>query len=145
MPRNYVASYVHSDGIAGALVELSVGDITSAKTAELQDLGRELAMHITAMAPRVVNPSQLNIDEWNAELSRLSSSASIARLPPAERVEALRAARERYERDFCLLKQPFVKDESLTVEDRISRTAGALGERIEVLRFARFASFDRPA
>lgn len=101
----YIASYVHGEGIAGVLVELSIRESTSARTADLQLLGRELAMHIAAMAPRVVNPSQLNIDEWNEELARISSSASIAALPPAARLAALQAARVKYERDFCLLKR----------------------------------------
>ena len=134
-----VTSYVHSEGTVGALVELRFKDSTSARTSELQTLARELAMQVAAMQPSVVNPSQLNSTEWSEELARISASASIAAMPPSERVEALREAREKYEGHFCLLKQPFIKGPPGLVEDRIAEVSAQLGEQIEVVRFARFA------
>jgi translation elongation factor EF-Ts len=83
-------------------------DDASPRTAELQLLAHELAMHIVAMAPRVVDASQLNIDEWNQELAQLSSSRGFATMLPTERIAAVQSARERFERSYCLLKYVFV-------------------------------------
>jgi elongation factor Ts len=137
---SYVATYMHGEGAIGVLVELRFRESTSARTSELQALGRDLAMHIAAMQPKVVHPAQLNIGEWSAELERISASPSIAAMLPEERVEALRMAREKYEDHFCLLKQPFIKSSSALVEDRIAEAASQLGEQIEVVRFTRFAA-----
>jgi len=38
----------------------------------------------------------------------------------------------------CLLEQPFVKQDDITVQERVQRTAATLGENIVVRRFARF-------
>lgn len=131
-----VASYVHDEGRIGVLVELRFRESTSARTTELNLLARELAMQVAAMQPAVVNPSQLNATEWSTELARLSSSPSIASLPAAE----LEAARRQYERNFCLLKQPFIKDDSILVEDRVAEVAHSLSERIEIVRFCRYVA-----
>ena len=135
----YVCAYVHGEGAVGALVELRFRESTTARTSELQTLGRELAMQVAAMQPLVVNPSQIGTAEWSEELARISASPSIVAMSPPERVEALRKARERYEGHFCLLKQPFIKSSTQLVEDRVAEISAQLAEQIEVVRFTRFA------
>ena len=135
-----VASYVHDEGRVGVLVELRFRESTSARTSEFNMLAHEIAMQVAAMDPVVVNPSQLNATEWSHRLAQLSSSPSLASLAPGERIAALETGRLQYERQFCLLKQPFIKDDTVLVEDRIAEVAAQLSERIEVVRFCRYAA-----
>ena len=40
--------------------------------------------------------------------------------------------------EVCLLEQPFIKEQSVTIKDLIATKVGKLGENITVRRFARF-------
>ena len=40
--------------------------------------------------------------------------------------------------EVCLLEQPFIKEQSLTIQQLISQKIAKLGENISVRRFARF-------
>jgi elongation factor Ts len=129
----YVAHYVHGDGIAAAIVLLRFREPASSRTAEFQLLARELAMQVLATKPIAVAPRDLDEAAWREELGRLRSS--LHGLPSEEQMAKLKKARENYESNFCLLKQPFIKNDRLTVEDRVAEVQEALSERIEVVRF----------
>ena len=131
----YIASYTHDEGRAAALVLLRFRESTSARTAELQLLGRELAMQVVAMRPAVVAPSDVDEVAWRQELAGLRGTGLLSGTS-ADRLGEINAARANYERTFCLLKQPFVKDSTLTVEQRIEEVAAQLSETIEVVRFS---------
>jgi len=45
---------------------------------------------------------------------------------------------KKYYAEVCLLYQPFVRDQSKTVRDVIIETSAAIGEKIQIRRFARF-------
>jgi elongation factor Ts len=40
--------------------------------------------------------------------------------------------------EVCLLEQPFIKEQSISIKDLIATKVGKLGENITVRRFARF-------
>jgi elongation factor Ts len=130
-----IASYVHNEGALAALVELRYRESTTVRTEAFQALARDLAMHIVAMHPVVVKPSQLDRHAWSERLASLSSQ--LQQLPPQERLPQLERARTDYERSFCLLKQPFVKGSGATVEEHLAEVSSQLSERIEVVRFVR--------
>ena len=131
----YVASYSHGDGRAVAVVLLEFADSTSAAVPEFQLLARELGMQIVAMKPTVVDTRDVDQDAWLEELSRLRGSDALPNSSPNQ-MAWLEAARVRFERDFCLLKQPFIKDDTLTVEERIGQVNAMLSESIKVVRFS---------
>jgi elongation factor Ts len=49
--------------------------------------------------------------------------------------------------ELCLLNQPYIKDQSITVEELIKQSISKLGENIQVRRFSRFVlgeGIDKP-
>ena len=96
-----IHGYVHTDRRKGALVELEGGDA---------ELGRDLAMHVTASAPAVVTPDQLDASFVEKEREILvAQAASTARTPEiAEKIVAGRLRKTLAE--LSLVEQPFVKD-----------------------------------
>ena len=44
--------------------------------------------------------------------------------------------------EHCLLDQPFVKDDSISIADLINGVVGVLGEKIKVRRFTKYALGD---
>jgi elongation factor Ts len=133
-----VTSYVHSGGKIGVLVEVNSETDFVARNPRFSELSRDIAMHIAAMSPQYLDresvPSEV-VDRLREEFA-----ASVPAGKSAEVGEKIVAGKlNKWFEERCLLDQTFVKDDSVTVGDLINRSIGALGERIRVRRFARYA------
>lgn len=107
--QGVVEAYIHSGGRIGALVEVNCETDFVARTPDFKDLAHDLAMQVAAMAPQYLD---------------------IADIPPG--VEASPD-------EVCLLRQPFIKDPTRTIQDLINEVVAKVGENIRVRRFARFS------
>jgi elongation factor Ts len=103
-----VEAYIHTGGRVGAMVELNCETDFVARTDEFKELAHNIAMQVAAMAPQFV---------------------SEADAPKGADIEPQAA---------CLLLQPYIKDQELTIQDIITETIAKVGENIKVSRFARF-------
>ena len=117
-----IASYLHTDRRKGALVELT-------GSGDLATLGRDIAMHVTASAPRVVNPEDLDPAFVAKEREILTAQAIDSGKPPeiAEKMVAGRLRKTLAE--LSLTEQPFVKEPKTKVGALLT-TAGAVCRRI---------------
>ena len=104
-----IEAYIHSGGRIGAMVEVNCETDFAARTDELKELAHHLAMQVAAMTPKFVSQEEI---------------------PERDDIEAQTA---------CLLLQPYIKNQSMTVQDVINETIAKVGENIKVSRFARFA------
>ena len=119
----YVASYLHGDDRKAVLVELETQD---------SELGRDLAMHITAINPMVVESSQVPADVLAKEREIYVSQASESG-KPADIIEKMVDGRVRkYLAEVSLVDQPFVKESKLKVGKLLADRGNACR------RFARF-------
>lgn len=124
-----VSAYVHS-GKIGVLVSLSGGN---------DDLGKDVAMHVAASNPMVVNPDQVDQSTLDKEKEIFSAQAAESGKPP-EIVEKMVQGRiAKFLKEVSLVDQPFVKDPDTTVgklvkgagADVVSFTRIEVGEGIE--------------
>lgn len=104
-----VESYIHSGGRVGALVELNCETDFVARTEDMKNLAHNVAMQIAAMSPKYVSEDQVPQGEE----------------APVE--------------EICLLKQPFIRDSELTVQDVVNETIAKVGENVRIRRFSRFS------
>ena len=111
-----VEIYVHPGNRMAAMVELSCETDFVARTDDFIALAKDLALHIAAMNPRYITPDQV----------------------PAAEIEASGEPAEKYYEQVVLLAQPFVKDGSQTIEDKIKTTVAKVRENIIVRRFTRY-------
>ncbi len=133
-----VGSYIHAGGRIGVLIEVNCETDFVARTADFQTLVKDLAMHIAASEPRVVDRDEVTEDVLNEEREIYRQQATTSGKPPAV-VEKIVAGRmEKFYQEFCLVEQPFVRDPNLTVKDVIHNVIAKTGENIRVKRFARF-------
>jgi elongation factor Ts len=133
-----VGSYIHAGGRIGVLIEVNCETDFVARTADFQTLLKDLAMHIAASEPRVVDRDEVTEDVLNEEREIYRQQATASGKPPAV-VEKIVAGRmEKFYQEFCLMEQPFVRDPNLTVKDVIHNVIAKTGENIRVKRFARF-------
>ncbi|HET9097628.1 MAG TPA: translation elongation factor Ts [Candidatus Baltobacteraceae bacterium] len=133
-----VASYIHSGGKIGVLVEVNSETDFVARNPKFVELSRDIAMHIAAMSPQYIDresvPAQV-VDEVRKELT--------ASVPPGKPPEVAQKIVDgklnKWYEEHCLLDQPFVKDDSMSIADLVNSVVGVLGEKIKVRRFAKFA------
>src|SRR6266568_1121487 len=133
-----VGTYIHAGGKIGVLVELNCESDFVARTDDFQELLRDVAMHIAATDPRFVSREEVTEADLEREKDIYRSQA-IASGKPANIVEKMLEGKlGKFYEEFCLLDQPFIKDQSQTIKQIIATKVGKLGENISVRRFARF-------
>ncbi|WP_133492554.1 translation elongation factor Ts [Alcanivorax sp. 24] len=116
-----VASYVHG-GKIGVLVSLSAGNA---------ELGKDVAMHVAAVAPMVVKSDQVPAETLDKEREIIRAQPDMEG-KPAEIVEKMVGGRiNKFLKEVSLLDQPFVKDPNTSVGNLV-KGAGA-----EVVAFER--------
>lgn len=133
-----VASYVHSNGRIGVLLELKCETDFVAKNSEFQSLARDLAMHIAAMNPQWLKPEDVPSDVVEEEKRVFAAQGDIQNKSPQVQQTIIEGKLKKYYNERCLLNQSFVKDDGKTVKNLITEQIAKVGENIEVGRFARF-------
>ncbi len=133
-----VSSYIHAGGKIGVLVEVNSETDFVARNPKFAELSRDLAMHVAAMSPQYLDresvPSDV-VDQLRGEFR-----AGVPSGKPPDVVEKIVEGKlNKWFEEHCLLDQAFVKDDSMSVGDLVNRAIGALGERIRVRRFTRYA------
>ena len=118
-----VGGYVHSNNRIAALVALKGGN---------EELAKDIAMHVTAVNPRVLAPADMPEAELEKEKEIIKAQPDMEG-KPAEIVEKMMGGRiNKFLKENSLIEQPFVKDPEQTI-GKLAKAAGA-----EVLSFVRF-------
>jgi len=133
-----VAQYIHAGGKIGVLVEINCESDFVARTDDFKELTHDIAMHIAASDPKFVRKEDVTAEDFAREKDIYISQA-IASGKPANIAEKMVAGKmEKFYEEVCLLEQPFIKDQTISISQLIAAKVGKLGENIAVRRFARF-------
>src|SRR5271166_2688042 len=133
-----VGSYIHAGAQLGVLVEVNCESDFVARTDDFQELVRDIAMHIAAADPQFVRREDVS-DAAIAKEKDIQIARVIAEGKPEKVAEKIVEGRmSKFYEEICLLEQPFVKENTVTVEQVIKTKIAKLGENITVSRFARF-------
>ena len=133
-----VGNYIHAGGKIGVLIELNCESDFVALTEDFQDLLKDIAMHIAASDPRYVRPEDVTPGDLERE-KEIYKAQAIASGKPENIAEKMVVGKmAKFYEEVCLLEQPFIKDQSISIKELIAQKVGKLGENITVRRFARF-------
>jgi len=136
-----VISYIHAGGKIGVLVEVNSETDFVARNPKFGGLARDIAMHIAAMSPLYVDREGVPADVVAAKREEFAGGVPADKAPEIAQ-KIVEGKLKRWYEEHCLIDQPFVKDDSMTVGELIGSAVGVLGERIVVRRFARYALGD---
>lgn len=114
-----IEAYVHSNGLTGSMIELACETDFVSNNAEFRTMAKDIAMQVVAFSPAVLKESDVT-DEVKAKAKEDNGG---------EDVEISMLA---------LLTQPFIKNGEMTIQGVLDAAMQKFGERIEVLKFARF-------
>jgi elongation factor Ts len=133
-----VGTYIHAGGKIGVLVELNCESDFVARTEDFQELMRDIAMHIAATDPRFISREEVTEADLEREKDVYRSQAAATGKPPAVIEKILEGKLGKFYEEFCLLDQPFIKEQTQTIKQIIATKVAKLGENISIRRFARF-------
>jgi len=133
-----VGTYIHAGGKIGVLVELDCESDFVARTDDFQELLRDVAMHIAAADPRFVGRDEVTAADIEREKDVYRAQAAATGKPAAVIEKILEGKLAKFYEEFCLLDQPFIKDQTQTIAQIVAAKVAKLGENITVRRFARF-------
>jgi len=133
-----VSSYIHAGGKIGVLLEVNCESDFVARTDDFKELVHDIAMHIAASDPKFVRKEDVTPEAFEREKDIYLAQA-VASGKPAHIAEKMVAGKmEKFYEEVCLLEQPFIKDQTMSISQLIAAKIGKLGENIAVRRFARF-------
>lgn len=133
-----VETYTHPGGRVGVMLEVNCETDFVANTDQFKELAHELALHVA-----FANPEYLDADSMPEAVSEEQAAAfreeALKEGKPEDVVEKIVEGRmAKFYAEVCLLQQPYVKDDEVTIGELVTRAIAELKENIVVRRYARF-------
>jgi len=134
-----IDSYIHFNNTVGVLIEVNCETDFVANTDEFGRLVKDVALHVASPAA----PTYLSRDDVPTSIldteRRIAEAQAREQSKPENVVPRIVEGKiEAYFKDHCLLEQPFVKDESTTIQQLLDAVGATLGEKVVVRRFVRY-------
>jgi elongation factor Ts len=133
-----IISYIHPGDKLGVMVEIFCETDFVARGNEFTEFARDIAMQIAAATPRYLAKEDVpeSVLEQEREIYRSQAQGSNK---PANVIEKIVAGKlEKFYSEACLIEQPFIKDDKMTIRDVVKGAIAKFGENISIGRFARF-------
>jgi len=137
MSAGVVGSYVHNTNEVAALVTLGCETDFVAKNEDFVALANDIAMHVTAMAPRYLTREE--VPEEALQKAKEVFVAEVADKPKEMQEKIMAGKLEAYFKDQILLAQPFVKNPDLTIADMVAGGAQKFGENVTIVAISRLS------
>ena len=133
-----VGAYVHPGGKIGVLVELNCETDFVARTAEFQNLLKDIAMQIAAANPRYIRSEEVPSADLEKEREIYRRQALETGKPEQVIAKIVDGKIDRFYSEVCLLEQAFIKNPERKVADILTEAVARLGENIQIKRFSRY-------
>jgi elongation factor Ts len=131
-----VAGYSHFGGKVGSLVILSAG--AAVQQEAVKNLAREIAMQVAAVDPRYLAVSEVPADVLASEKEIYVEELKNQGKPEAIWDRAIQGKLQKFYSDVCLLKQPNIREEKITIEQMLAEVSQTVGSAVSVKKFIRF-------
>jgi elongation factor Ts len=136
--QGVVELYSHGEGRVGVMVEVNCETDFVARSEDFRKLAHEIALQIAASAPRYVKEDEIPADVLEHEAGIARARAKEESKPEAVTEKIVAGRLEKFKDEVVLLRQPYIRNEELSVEKLVLQTIGTTGENIIVRRFQRW-------
>jgi elongation factor Ts len=135
--QGVIGTYMHPGAQLGVMVEINCESDFVARTEDFQQLVHDIAMQVAAADPQFLRKEDVTPEALEKE-KEIARDRARAEGKPEKILDKIVEGRvAKYYEEVCLLEQPFIKDNSITVNQLIATKIGKLGENISVARFVR--------
>jgi elongation factor Ts len=134
-----VGSYIHTGGRVGVLVEVNCETDFVARREEFQDLVRNIAMQVAACP----NVEYVKVEDIPSEIAQKEKEIEmgkddLAGKPDNIKEKIVQGRIDKRLKELSLMDQPYIRDQSISVEELVKQNVALLGENIQVRRFTRY-------
>ncbi len=137
--QGVVASYIHGNARLGVLLQLGCETDFVAKTDDFKSLAYDIAMHVAAMNPLNISPDEVSHELlekereiWTEQLKNEGKNDKM--------IDNILVGKEKkFREENALLKQEFVKNPEMSIEQVLMDAQTRMGENIKIVRFSRFS------
>jgi len=140
-----VHAYIHPGGKIGVLIEVNCESDFVARSEAFLELVKNLAMQVAAASPLCLRPEDVPSEVLAKEREIYAAQAREEGKPEKILDKIVEGRVKKYYGQVCLLEQPYVRDDKLSVQDLLNETIGKIGEKIVVRRFARYQLGEKAA
>ena len=133
--------YVHMGGRIAVIVNMTV-DAGGESNADVLELGKDVAMQVAALNPTFLDKTQVSDEfvesEKKIRLLQAKEDPKNASKPDAIIEKIVMGGLSKFYKEICLLQQPFVKNDDVSVEQHVAEVAKAAGCAIKIDSYTRF-------
>jgi elongation factor Ts len=130
--------YSHGNGRVAVVVELNCESDFVAREESFRKLAHELALQIAAMSPAYVKEEDIPADVLKRETDIATARAREEGKPDSILPRIVEGTINKFKDENVLMRQKYIRDESITIQDLFNQTVVALKENIVVRRFVRW-------
>jgi elongation factor Ts len=133
-----VEMYSHGGGRVGVMVEINCETDFVARAEQFRALAHEIALQIAASSPKYIKAEDIPAAELEHEAEIARARAVEEGKPENVMTKIVEGRVEKYKDEVCLMRQTYIRDESLNIEKLILQNIAAIGESVIVRRFQRW-------
>jgi elongation factor Ts len=133
-----VELYSHGGGRVGVMVEVNCETDFVARSEQFRNLAHEIALQIAASAPKYIKADEIPASEIEHESEIARVRAKEEGKPDNVLQKIVDGRVEKFKDEVCLMRQSYIRDESITIEKLILQNVVAIGENVIVRRFQRW-------
>ncbi len=136
--QGMVELYSHGGGRIGVMVEINVETDFAARSEPLRGFAHELVLHIAAPAPLYVRDEEIPAQALDEEARKAAARARAEGKPEGIIPRIVEGYLKKYRDTHVLLRQPWIRDDTVSITGLLNRAAAAVGENVVIRRFARW-------
>ena len=130
--------YSHGDGRVGVMLEINSETDFVARSDAFREFAHELTLQIAAMSPQYVSEEDIPAEVLEHE-TEIARKQALEEGKPENIVDRIAEGRlKKFKDEACLLRQPYIRDDSITIEKLLHEKILSLGENIIIRRFSRW-------
>jgi len=131
-----VATYIHLNGKLGVIIELGAGKDSSASNPVMQEVAKDLTLHIAACAPKYLVRTEVPADVIAAEREIYAKQVTGK---PTNIVDKIVDGKiGKFYSQICLVEQGFVKEPDTSITKLLEAKGKEIGDTLTIRRFARW-------
>ena len=136
--EGYIELYSHGDGRVGVIVEVNCETDFVGRSDKFRKLAHEIALQIAASSPLYISEENIPAEILEREKKIATARAKEEGKPDNIIPKIVEGYLKKFKDTVVLLRQAYIRDDSLTIQDIINENVASMGENIIIRRFARY-------
>jgi elongation factor Ts len=120
------------------MVEVNCETDFVGRSEAFRNLAHELALQIAAASPLYIKEEDIPADVIEHETRIATAKAREEKKPEAIIPKIVEGSLTKFKDETVLMRQAYIRDESITIQSLINQNVAAIGENVIVRRFARY-------